>query len=226
MRQGHSSMVRRIPPPAVNSCRRQDGRRISLLSIQEQVRLPSNHGIVAARSLSVLRLEQSPSLHDQETRFFVRPTGAVVEPSLPAAVPTLEPPRQQPNPRETECLLRGKRVVLRKVGEVARDEAGDLFEVGGQQVRRLGELVRDERGRIFEVCEPPQTEDAVKPITPRQHDSRDAKGSKRADRQSGRQAQESASSVHEEKAGHSETQLEPDAGYRKILAEPGICVTI
>src|SRR5262249_24734811 len=36
----------------------------------------------------------------------------------------------------------------------------------------------------------------------------------------------SASSVHEEKAGHSETQLEPDAGYRKILAEPGICVTI
>jgi hypothetical protein len=31
------------------------------------------------------------------------------------------------------------------------DEAGNVYEMSGQQLRRLGELVSDEHGRIFEI---------------------------------------------------------------------------
>ena len=139
-----SQAMHAIPSPQIS-------RRISLIALQEELQLPTRHGLVGTRMLKIMRIEQSAVLPDALTL----PRSPLREPdpvsAQLAATPRRTLPPPQPEPPELEGWLDGQRVHLRSVGEAMADEAGNFYEVLGQQLRPLGELVSDEHGRIFEV---------------------------------------------------------------------------
>jgi hypothetical protein len=134
------SQVRQtIPSP-------QMGRRMSLVALQEELQLPTHHGLVGTHRLRIIRIEQSAMLPDPLTL----PRSPLPEP-VPVPTQLAAAPPRQSEPPELEGWLDGQRVHLRSVGETMTDEAGNFYEVHGQQLRPLGALVSDEHGRIFEV---------------------------------------------------------------------------
>ena len=139
-----SQAMHAIPSPKI-------GRRISLIALQEELQLPTRHGLVGTRSLKILRIEQvcRAARRVDDAALAAARAGPVSAQLAAAPRRTLPPP--QPEPPELEGWLDGQRVHLRGVGEAMTDEAGNFYEVLGQQLRPLGELVSDEQGRIFEV---------------------------------------------------------------------------
>jgi hypothetical protein len=139
-----SQAMHAIPSPKI-------GRRISLIALQEELQLPTRHGLVGTRILKSVRIEQVSVLPDalRLPRSPLREPGPGSAQLAAAPRRTLPPP--QPEPPELEGWLDGQLVHLRSVGEAMTDEAGNFYEVLGQQLRPLGELVSDEQGRIFEV---------------------------------------------------------------------------
>jgi hypothetical protein len=69
----------------------------------------------------------------------------------PLSPPQPELLAEPPELAEFECWLEGNRCACASVAEMMTDEAGNVYEMSGQQLRRLGELVSDKRGRIFEI---------------------------------------------------------------------------
>ncbi len=134
MRKPYPITNHRQPSRAIDS--RPDPRlagRISLLDIQEGIQHPAHRGMAGARRLKIVRIEQITVFSD--------PLDAARPPfNVPALAPShheaasrraLSP--AQPEPPELECWLEGKFVRLRRVGEMVTDEAGNFYEVNGQQ---------------------------------------------------------------------------------------------
>jgi hypothetical protein len=121
------------------------------LEIQQEVQFPIHQGIVGTRRLKILRIEQTAIPHDENTTLHPHSGEQYLQ------APILESPlrRKLPHPAseppELECLLEGKLVHLREVSEAVTDEAGNFYEVQGQQLMPLDELVMDESGKVFEV---------------------------------------------------------------------------
>jgi len=194
----------------------QISRRISLIALQEELQLPTRHGLGGTRMLKIMRIEQSSVLPDA----LMLPRSPLREPdpvsAQLAAAPrrTLPPPR--PEPPELEGWLDGQRVHLRSVGEAMTDEAGNFYEVLGQQLRPLGELVSDEQGRIFEV----QPAHEAHPATtePPQASASEPEQIRLASTTPNGHHAETTSRP----ARTRETQPEPSPAYRTILADPGL----
>lgn len=152
MHKSHPITPSHLPLQAMHVIPRpQIDRRISLIALQEELRLPTRHSLVGTRMLKIMHIEQSAVLPDPLTL----PRSPLQEPG-PASAQltaslrrTLPPP--QPEPPALEGWLDGQHVHLRSVGQTMADEAGNFYEVHGQHLRPLGDLVSDEHGRIFEV---------------------------------------------------------------------------
>src|SRR5262245_57350640 len=149
MRKAYPSMSYHIPSPVRQTIPGpQMGKQMSLLVLQEELQLPTRHGLVGTHRMRIVRIEQSAMLPDPLT---------LSRSPLPEPVPVSAPlaatlPRSLPPPQPAlEGWLDGQRVHLRSVGETMTDEAGNFYEVHGQHLRPLGALVSDEHGRIFEV---------------------------------------------------------------------------
>ena len=204
-----SQAMHAIPSPKI-------GRRISLIELQEELQLPTRHGLVGTRILKSVRVEQVSVLPDALTlpRSPLRDPGSGSAQLATAPRRTLPPP--QPEPPELEGWLEGQRVHLRSVGEAMADEAGNFYEVHGQHVRPLGELVSDERGRIFEV----QPAREAQPAATEQP------------RASASEPEQIRLSSTPHNGHHVETpsrparthviQTEPSPAYRTIVADPGL----
>ena len=231
-------MRKRYPPingtttPAMNSSRsRAGGGGFSMLAIEEVVQLPTGRGVVAARRLRILRMIEPPSTEDQPLNSPAQIRPQKTAPSGPEGRSRQALPHSTAKPEKPECLLDGKRVGLRSVGEVVADEAGSFYEVCGRQLRRLGELVRDERGRIYEVDhsadqrkdEPSKTglnRAPKKPqacgLPPTASASTELKPDQQSRAKPSNVARQTTDEVHGEMR----------RGYRKILADPGLYLEI
>jgi hypothetical protein len=198
-----------IPSPQI-------GKRISLIALHEELQLPTHHGPVGTRRLKIMRIEQSTVLPSALTL----PRSPLQEPMpvsaqlAPAPRRTLPPP--QPEPPELEGWLDGQRVYLRSVDEAMADEAGNFYEVHGQQLRPLGALVRDERGRIFEV----------QPAREAQPDATEHRRASASEPEQSRLASTTTNGYHTETTSRPARtqgiQTEPSPAYRTIVATPGL----
>jgi hypothetical protein len=114
-----------IPSPQI-------GTRISLIALQEELQLPTHHGLVGTRRLKIMRIEQSAVLPDPLTL----PRSPLQEPGPVSAQLAVAPRRALPLPQTEppvlEGWLDGQRVHLRSVGQAMADEAGNFYEVHGQ----------------------------------------------------------------------------------------------
>jgi hypothetical protein len=216
------------PSPSIHS--RPDPRvagRISIVAIQEEIQHPARHpahrGPAVARRLKIVRIEQSTMLSDglEDARApFSVP--ALTPSHVEAAAPrrALSPPRTLPS--ELECWLEGKSVRLRRVGGMVRDEAGNFYEVDGEQLRPLGELVTDEHGGIFEIqsaSEVKAAEDAKEKPSFRPSGQGHAKPvSKNGDSRS--------VETQSQPARSQAVQAAASSPYRKIVADPGLYLKI
>jgi hypothetical protein len=217
MRPGRPQPMRRVPQSA-SPHQMPDGRNISLMSIQEEVRLPMNRNIIEARSVRVWRLEEPPSISDQDARLDSRPVQKRFERQEPVAERPCDEAKQQ---RAPVAPPHRERAALREVGQIARDEAGNMYEVRGRHVRRLGELVRDEQGRVFELGEACETAEAGS----RKDNSPQAVSNEVAPENPIRKyASKIDPATSSQKTGRPQIVREPP--YRKILEEPGILVTM
>ncbi len=234
-------MRRRYPPTTnetrlhtMNSSRSQaTGRRFSMLAIEEEVQLPSRHGVVATRRLKILRLDEAPSKEDQpgagRAQFRLRQTA----PSAPVVRPRRELADPTSKPQVTECLRDGKHVGFRSVGEVVTDEAGTFYEVRGQQLRPLGELVRDECGKIFEVCHSSNEQQAERakagmngaPTGPQAGEHPPAARGSTTEIEMDQQSVPKPNGKIA-RPGPTIAQVETQPGYRKVLADPGLYLEI
>jgi hypothetical protein len=198
-----------IPSPQI-------GMRISLIALQEELQFPTHHGLVGTRRLKIMRIEQAAVLPDPLTL----PRSPLQEPvpvsTQLAATPRRALPLPQPEPPVLEGWLDGQRVHLRSVSEAMADEAGNFYEVHGQQLRPLGELVSDERGRIFEVQPASEAQPAAtEPL-----------------RASASEPEQSRLAPTTNNGHHAETtsrpartrviQTESSPAYRTIVADPGL----
>jgi hypothetical protein len=191
-------------------------KRFSLIALQEELQLPLHHGLVGTRMLKIMRIEQSAALPDALTL----PRSPLREPGSGSAQLAVTPrrtlPPPQPEPPGLEGWLDGQRVHLRSVGEAMTDEAGNFYEVLGQQLRPLGELVSDEQGRIFEVQRGRQAQPAAT----------------EQPRASANEPEQIRLSSTTHNGHHVETpsrpartqgiQTEPPPAYRTIVADPGL----
>jgi hypothetical protein len=204
-----SQAMHAIPSPKI-------GRRISLIALQEELQLPTRHGLVGTRILKSVRIEQVSVLPDALTmpRSPLREPGPGSAQLTPTPRRTLPPP--QPEPPELEGWLEGQRVHLRSVGEAMADEAGNFYEVHGQHVRPLGELVSDERGRIFEVQPAPEVQPAA--TEPPQASSSEPEQIRlSATTHNGHQVETPSRTARTQVI-----QTEPSPAYRTIVADPGL----
>ena len=96
------------------------------------------------------------------------------------------------------------------------DEAGNFYEVHGQQLRPLGELVSDEHGRIFEVQPARQAQPAATEH-PRASASEPEQIRLPSTTNNGHHAETTS-----RPARTRVTQTEPSPAYRKIVADPGL----
>jgi hypothetical protein len=223
MRKPYPITSHRQPSRAIYS--RPDPRlagRISLLTIQEEIQYPAHPSLAGARRLKIVRIEQSAvssdALGDAHAPF-----------SVPAFAPShleaasrrvLAPP--QAEPPELECWLEGKFVRLRRVGEMVTDEAGNFYEVNGQQFRPLGELVRDERGRMFEI----QSASEIKAA----EDAKEKTNGSSIGQEQATPASTNGNSrsveTQPQPAGAKAVQATASPGYCKIVANPGLYLKI
>ena len=222
MRRPYSIPTDRLRSGAINSAPglqrgAQTERRVSLVTVQEEIQLPAHHGLVAVRRLKVLRIEQTSLPIDRLLE--ARPPIAAQTPGrkqIEAATHRGLPPRQ-PEP-ELECQFDGRSVRLRNVHEIMTDDAGNFYEVNGGQLRPLGELVRDEHGRIFEV-----------------RPSSDSPAAEAAKEKLNESSSGHAQSAHGSTVGGSNptealprpasapaARKETSFGYHKICADPGL----
>ncbi|MCI0393238.1 MAG: hypothetical protein MOB07_31300 [Acidobacteria bacterium] len=219
MRKPYPITTYRLPSRAPHSIPSQQiVRRISLVTLQEELQLPMHRGTVGARRLKIVRIEQAAVLPDALTP----PRSPMREPmpvsSQLVAAPRRALPPPQLGPQELEGWIDGKPARLRNVGEVMADEAGNFYEVAGQQLRPLGELVSDERGRIFEV----------QPAS----DTQPAAAAKEVPSGCEPGARASTTDDHHRAAAPSPpartqaVQAADSLGYRKIIADPGLYLKI
>ena len=163
-----------------------------------------------------MRIEQSAVLPDPLTL----PRSPLQEPvpvsAQLAAAPRRTLPPPQPEPPVLEGWLDGQRVHLRSVSGAMADEAGNFYEVHGQQLRLLGELVSDERGRIFEVQ--PASEAQPAATEPPRASASEPEQSRLASTTNNGHHAETISRP----ARTQGIQTEPSPAYRKIVADPGL----
>ena len=68
MRNPYPTTPYRLPSPAMHANPSpQIGKRISLIALQEELQLPTGHGLVGTRRLKIMRIEQSAVLPDPLT---------------------------------------------------------------------------------------------------------------------------------------------------------------
>ncbi|MBI1925778.1 hypothetical protein HYR99_16200 [Candidatus Poribacteria bacterium] len=225
MRNHYTPIINGFPTQAMNSARIQPpGGRFSLIAIQEEVQLPTHQGIVGAQRLKIVRIEQTavyPAPYAVPRSQFRAQTA---ETPMLEAQPRRELPPPKLGPQELECWLEGKPVRLRAVGEVMADEAGNFYEVRGQQLKQLGELVTDEGGRIFEVRQAGRGESPT-----RLYGTSESTSAETSHQQSQTnpaydtfQPEAKASQLRQAES----LRPEKPHSYRKILAEPGIRLKI
>jgi hypothetical protein len=225
MRKPYPIPTHRLPPQAAPAMPNlPPGRRVSLLAMQEEIQIPAQRGFAGARRLKILRIEQASLPPDA-----LAPPPPLREP-MRAPFTHTAPPRRTPlpphlelrtelpaEPPEFECWLEGKHVRLRGVAEMMADEAGNYYEVRGEQLRPLGELVSDERGRIFE-------------IQPASEIHSTAAAKERVGENSSDQGQLASTATDD---GHYDETPSPPTraqavqaadspGYRKLIADPGL----
>src|SRR2546425_2173303 len=212
----------------------QSRRGFSVLAIQqEEVRFPSRDGLVAARRVKILRIEQPSVLHHQHPGPSFKPIRRLGARSLPRVRALLKPADPRLEAQETDYARDENRVGLRSVGEILRDQAGHFYEVRGQQLQALGELVRDERGRIFELCHSPDNVEVGKEIAT----SREGANERSTDLDLHSQVHSASTGAA---AAPSTPRPQPDSvqhtvrprtrrseeqqqlSHRKVLAEPGL----
>jgi hypothetical protein len=208
-----SQVWQAIPSP-------QMGQRMSLLALQEELQLPTRHGLVGTHRVRIIRIEQSAVLPDPLTL----PPSPLPEP-VPVSAPLAAAPRRpllppQPELPALEGWLDGQRVHLRSVGETMTDEAGNFYEVHGQQLRPLGALVSDERGRIFEVQPARETPPAA--TEPLQASASAPEQRKFASTTNNGHHVETPS----QPAHTPGTHTEPSPAYRTIVADPGLSLQL
>jgi hypothetical protein len=114
---------------------------IALITLQAELQLLSGHGLVGARRMKIVRVEQTAVL----PKAMIAPHTAIrartpVSAHL-ATTPRGALPPPKPEPAELDGLLNAQRVHLRGVGETMADEAGNLYEVHGRHMRPFGALV-------------------------------------------------------------------------------------
>lgn len=198
----------------------QMGKRISLIALQEELHLPTRHGLIGTRRLKIMRIEQYAVLPDPLTL----PHSPFQEPGPVSAQLTAAPRRSLPPPQpelpELEGWLDGQRVHLRSVGETMADEAGNFYEVHGQHLRPLGALVSDERGRIFEVQ--PAREAPPAAIENPQASASEPEQSRLASTTNNSHHVETPSRP----ARTQGIQTEPSPAYRTIVADPGLSLRL
>src|SRR5262245_58287133 len=195
--------------------------RISLLRIQEEIQHPAHRGMAGARRLKIVRIEQSTVFSDALDDARLPFSAPALAPSRPEATSRrpLSPP--QAEPPELECWLEGRFVRLRRVGEMVTDEAGNFYEVNGQQLRPLGELVSDERGIVFEIqsaSEIKAAEDA------KEKTNFSSIGQEQAMPASTNGASHSIES--QPQPARAQIQATTSPGYYKIVADPGLYLKI
>jgi hypothetical protein len=207
----------RLPSPAIPAnAHPQPGTRTALITLQEELQVLTGHGLVGARRMRVMRVDQTAALSHAMT-----PPRPPRQEPIPVSAQLVTPsrgalPPPQSEPAELECVMNGQRVHLRSVDEAMADEAGNFYEVHGQYVRPLGELVSDERGRIFEV----QPTRQVQPIAaehPRASASEPEHVSPPSTPNNGHHAETTAQPTHTRVS-----QTEPIPTYQKIVADPGL----
>jgi hypothetical protein len=205
-----------IPSPQI-------GKRISLIAVQEELQLPTHHGLVGAHRLDIMRIEQAAVLAGPLTL----PLSPLQEPGPVSAQLAAAPRRtllpSQPEPPELEGWLDGQRVLLRSVSKAMADEAGNFYEVHGQQLRPLGELVSDEHGRIFEVQPARKAQAATKEL-PRTSASEPEQGRFTATTNNGHHVETTSQPART--PGMPGIQTEPAPAYRTIVAEPGLSLQL
>jgi hypothetical protein len=198
-----------IPSPQI-------GTRISLIALQEELQLPTHRGLVGTRRLKIMRIEQSTVLSDPLTL----PRSPLQEPvpvsAQLAAGPRRALPLPQPEPPVLEGWLDGQRVLLRSVSGAMADEAGNFYEMHGQQLRPLGALVSDEHGRIFEVQ--PASEAQPAATEPPRASASEPEQSRLASTTNNDHHAETTSRPARTRV----IQTESSPAYRKIVADPGL----
>ena len=198
-----------IPSPQI-------GKRISLIALQEELQLPTHRGLVSTRRLKIMHIEQSALLSDPLTL----PRSPLQEPvpvsAQLAAAPRRALPLPQPEPPVLEGWLDGQRVLLRSVSGAMADEAGNFYEMHGQQLRPLGALVSDEHGRIFEV-QPASEAQPAATEPPRASASAPEQSRLASTTNNGHHTETTLQPAHTRVI-----QTEPSLAYRKIIADPGL----
>jgi hypothetical protein len=217
MHKAYPSTSYHIPSQVRQTITRpQMGRRMSLVALQEELQLPTHHGLVGTHRLRIIRIEQSAMLSDPLTL----PHSPLPEPvpvsAQLTAVPHLALPLPQPEPPALEGWLDGQRVHLRSVGAAMTDEAGNVYEVHGQQLRTLGALVSDEHGRIFEVQPAPEAPPATTEH-PRVSASEPAQSRLASTTTNGHYIE-----TPSQPARTHGVPTEPSPAYRTIIADPGL----
>ena len=221
MRKAYPSTSYHIPAQVQQtSPSPQMGRRMSLLALQEELQLPTSHGLVGTHRLRIIRIEQSAMLSDPLTL----PHSPLPEPvpvsTQLAAAPHPALPLPQPEPPALEGWLDGQRVHLRSVGAAMTDEAGNVYEVHGQQLRPLGELVSDEHGRIFEV-QPAREAQPATTEHPRVSASEPTQSRFASTTTNSHYIETTSQPSHTQGV-----QTEPSPAYRTIIADPGLYVQL
>jgi hypothetical protein len=217
MRNAYPPTPYRLPSPAIPAnAGPQLGTRTALIALQEELQVMTRHGLVGARRMKIVCIEQAAALPNTMTL----PRPPLQEPiAVSAQLVTASRgalPSPQPEPTELEGLLNGQRVHLRHVSEAMADEAGNLYEMHGRQVRPLGELVSDERGRIFEV-QPARQAQPIAAEHPRASASEPEHVIPSSTPNNGHRAETTSQPTHTRV-----TQTEPIPAYRKIVADPGL----
>jgi hypothetical protein len=194
----------------------QPGKRTALIALQEEVQFPSQHGLVSARRMKLMRVEQAAVSPDVMTspHAAIRARTPVSVQVAPAPLHTLEP--SETEPAELEWMMNGQRVHLRSVDEAMADEAGNLYEVHGWHMRPLGQLVSDERGRIFEV-QPAREVQSTATHKPRANANESEHGVHPAAPSNGQHSGTTAQPTHTRVIS---TELSP--AYRTIVTDPGL----
>jgi len=222
MRNAYPPTPYRLPSLVIlaNACP-QPGKRTALITLQEELQVLTGHGLVGARRMKILRVDQTAALPHAVTlpRPLLQEPIPVSAQLVTASRGALPPP--QPEPAELEGLLNGQHVHLRGVGETMADEAGNLYEVHGQHVRPLGELVSDERGRIFEVVPPVRQTQPIATEHPRASASEPEHIIPPSTPNNGHRGETTAQPTPTRV-----TQTEPIPAYRKIVADPGLYVKL
>jgi hypothetical protein len=218
MRKAYPSMGYHIPSQVRQTIPSpQMGKQMSLLVLQEELQLPTRHGLVGSHRMRIIRIEQSAMLPDPLTL----PCSPLPEP-IPVSAPLAAAPHHPlPPPRPVlEGWLDGQRVHLRSVGETMTDEAGNFYEVHGQHLRPLGALVSDEGGRIFEVQPvreaPPAAPEPAQPSASAPAQSKVASAT-----YNGHHVDTTS-----QPARTPGTHTEPSPAYRTIVADPGLYVQL